>query len=85
MILCGGDENTLDELKSVLLSVEKSLYHVIKEAKVVFGGGCFEAQVATFVRHIERKDFNMEEKVGYRRLVELPEGILNISLLLYFK
>ena len=82
MMLCGSDENTLDELKSALLSVEKSLYHVIKESKVVFGGGCFETQVATFVRHIERKDFSIEEKVRYRRLLELPEGMLNISLLL---
>ena len=74
-MLCANDENTLDELKSVLLSAEQSLFHVIKEPKVVFGGGCFEAQIAAFVCSISKKDLSNEENLKYRRLVELSEGM----------
>jgi len=74
IMLCANDENTLDELKVALTSAEQSLFHVIKEPKVVFGGGCFEAQIAAFVCSITRKDVSSEEKLKYRRLAELSEA-----------
>ena len=76
IILCSSDENSLDELKSAVLSAEKSLYHIMKEPKVVFGGGCFEAQVAAFVCRLTKKELSTEEKLKYKGLKELSEGII---------
>ena len=82
MILCNSDESTLDELKSVIESVERSLYHVMKDPRVLCGGGCFEAQIATFVRYLTRDYVSIEDKFKYKSLAELSEG--NSDIFCYF-
>ena len=79
MLLCGGEEKTLDELKSLINSVEKSLFHVIKDPRVVSGSGCFETQMANFVRGLRRVDFSNRENSDYQCLLQLSEGMLQIK------
>eukprot|EP00795_Rhopilema_esculentum_P010515 gene10515-19237_t len=73
MMLCGRDENSLEELKTTIHSVEKSLFHLIDDPRVLCGGGCFEAQVASFVCDLVGKGFTREEKMKYKLLEKLDQ------------
>ena len=52
LIICGPDENTLDELKCVCESVQNVAYQSIRDSRAVSGSGCFEIQVASRIRQI---------------------------------
>ena len=61
MMLCGSDENTLDELKNIIAATEKSLYHLIRDPRVFCGGGCFEVSIAAYIRSLSQFAFQEDE------------------------
>ena len=61
MMLCGINENTLDELKNTIAATEKSLFHLIRDPRVVCGGGCFEVNIAAYIRSLSRFAFQEDE------------------------
>lgn len=75
MMLCNSDEKSLDELKTIIQSVERSLFYVIKDSRVLCGGGCFEAQMTSYIRGLNKSDFNDEDKFKYKSIANISEGM----------
>ncbi len=50
MMLCANEESQLDELKICVQAAEKTFFHLIKDPRILCGAGCFEVQMAKFIR-----------------------------------
>eukprot|EP00112_Aurelia_sp_Birch-Aquarium-sp1_P009842 Seg2134.4 transcript_id=Seg2134.4/GoldUCD/mRNA.D3Y31 product="McKusick-Kaufman/Bardet-Biedl syndromes putative chaperonin" protein_id=Seg2134.4/GoldUCD/D3Y31 len=80
MMLCGSDENTLDELKNTIAATEKSLFHLIRDPRVVCGGGCFEVNIAAYIRSLPRVAFQEDEVKKHAVLGYIARAQLDIAL-----
>ncbi|KAK6183652.1 hypothetical protein SNE40_011086 [Patella caerulea] len=51
LVLATPDEDKLDELKTTTLGVLRNLERLIIQPEVLFGGGCWNTHVASYLRH----------------------------------
>eukprot|EP00794_Sanderia_malayensis_P016109 gene16109-17731_t len=74
-----SDESTLDELKATVLAAEKTLFHLIKDRRIVHGAGCFETQVAAHLRSLHHEDLNAHPGLEHATKAQIETAVTSIA------